>query len=65
MKEYGQLQHAEVVQESELSKPASQTYYLPAHGVSKQDSTTTKVRADFDTSASTMTGVSLDNTHSC
>ena len=62
MKEYGQLHHAEVVPESELSKPASQTYYLPAHGILKQDSTTTKVRAVFDASASTTTGVSLNNT---
>ena len=62
MIQYGQLHHAEAVLESELSKPASQTYYLPAHGISKQDSTTTKVRAVFDASASTTTGVSLNNT---
>ena len=41
MDEYSHLQHLELVPPKDFHK---QTYYLPSHGVSKQDSTTTKLR---------------------
>jgi len=59
MREYQQLYHMEKVPESSLSdKP---NYYLPHHFVTKEDSSTTKLRVVFDGSAKTVTGVSLNN----
>ncbi len=52
------LQHAEPVPAAELDLDA---YYLPIHGVFKEQSTTTKVRPVFDGSARTSTGVSLND----
>ena len=46
---------------SELSAPASDCYYLPMHGVTKESSSTTKLRVVFDASAKTSTGTSLDD----
>ena len=62
MQEYVDLGHAEVVPVSDLEKPPKFTFYLPMHAVYKATSTTTKIRAVFDASAKSSTGVSLNNT---
>ncbi|XP_064397630.1 uncharacterized protein LOC135344354 [Halichondria panicea] len=55
------LEHAELVPPDDLDKPKHQVFYLPMHAVYKE-STTTKVRAVFDASAISSTGVSLNDT---
>ena len=42
MKEYMDLQHAEVVPVNDLEKPQHMVFYLPMHAVYKQSSSTTK-----------------------
>ncbi len=59
--EYFVSQHAEQVPQVDLDKPPSQACYLPIHVVRKESSTTTKLRAVFDASASTSTGTSLND----
>ncbi len=56
--EYITMGHAEYV-----PRPIHEdnAYYLPVHGVTKADSTTTKLRAVFDASAPTTTGSSLND----
>ena len=60
--EYLELGHAEKVPSQELSQPAFTSFYLPMHGVVKEESTTTKLRIVFDGSAKTSTGNSLNDT---
>ena len=55
---YLDLGHAEVVPPSELSTPNQ--YYLPMHSVTKASSTSTKLRVVFDGSATTTSGMSLN-----
>ena len=43
VKEYGNLGHAKLVPPKDLNKPSSACYYLPMHGVTKKESTTTKL----------------------
>ena len=62
MEEYFQMGHAEVVPPIDMEKPHQHVFYLPMHIVRKESSTTTKVRAVFDASAKTSTGVSLNET---
>ena len=62
VQEYIEMDHAEKVPPEDLHKPLGETYYLPMHGVTKDSSTTTKLRIVFDASAKTSTGVSLNNT---
>lgn len=62
MEEYFELGHAEIVPLSALDKPPQEVFYLPVHAVRKESSTTTKVRAVFDASARSSTGVSLNDT---
>lgn len=54
MSEYLNLGYAELVPLSDLQKPPEEIYYLPVHLVRKESSTTTKVRAVFDTSKSSL-----------
>ena len=61
MKEYLDLGQAELVPPGDLNKSAHEVYYLPMHAVRKESSTTTKVRAVFDASVKTMSGVSLND----
>lgn len=52
--------HAELVPIADLQKPHQMVFHLPMHVVQKESSTTTKVRAVFDTSATSTYGVSLN-----
>ncbi len=56
LEEYTTLDHSERVSAAQLSAP---NYSLPVHGVSKEASTTTKLRAVFDGSVHTSTSTSL------
>lgn len=62
IQEYFDLEHAEAVPPSDLCKPPSTVFYLPIHAVYKGSSTTTWVRAVFDASAKSDSGVSLNDT---
>ena len=62
MREYLELGHAELVPISDVDKHVSKVFYLPMHIVYKSSSTTTKVRAVFDASAKSSTGISLNDT---
>ena len=59
--EYFVSKHAEPVPQADLEKPPSEVFYSPIHVVRKESSTTTKVRAIFDASAKTSTGISLND----
>ena len=52
MDEYIQCGHTEPVPELILKKPPDSVFYLPVHMVQKEFTTTTKVRAVLDVSAS-------------
>ena len=54
--------HAEEVPIADLEKPVQEVFYLLIHVVHKESSTTTKVRVVFDASASTSSGISLNDT---
>ena len=56
------MEHAELVPVADLQKPPEEVFYLPMHAVRKEHSTTTKIRAVFDASAKSSTGVSLNDT---
>ena len=56
------LGHAEVVPVTDLQKPIDHVFYLPMHAVYQEHSTTTKIRAVFDASAKSSTGISLNDT---
>lgn len=61
VEEYSQLGHAEPVPFSDLGKPPEKVFYLPVHAVVKESSSTTRVRAVFNASAKSATGVSLND----
>ena len=62
MEEYFQMGHAELVPAVDLQKSQHEVFYLPMHAVRKEPSSTTKIRAVFDASAKTSTGISLNDT---
>ena len=62
MREYIDLGHAESVPPEKMNEPTNNVFYLPMHAVHKQSSTTTKIRAVFDASMKSVSGVSLNNT---
>ena len=62
MAEYFEIGHAEPVPVADLEKQTQDVFYLPMHAVRKEFSTTTKIRAVFDASAKSSTGISLNNT---
>lgn len=59
LREYLDLGHAEVIPRNEID--VTPHCYLPVHGVFKETSTTTKVRAVFDASARSTTGSSFND----
>ena len=61
IQEFMKLGHAEKVPSTELDRSLADTYYMPVHVVYKHSSTSTKVRAIFDASAKSSTGVSLND----
>ena len=62
VREYVDLDHAELIPHQDLSKPENEVFYLPIHVVRKEASSTTKIRAVFDASAKSASGVSLNET---
>ena len=62
MEEYFQMGHAESVPVTDLEKSQQEVFYLPMHAVRKESSSTTKIRAVFDASAKSSSGVSLNDT---
>ena len=62
IEEYFNLRHAEMVPLSELHNSHQLVYYFPIHVVSKESSSTTKIRAVFDASAKSSTGVFFKDT---
>ena len=60
MAEFRELAHMELVPANELNIPSDQCYYIPHHHVTKEDSTTTKLRVVFDASAKSSNGISLN-----
>lgn len=62
MQEYIDMGHAETVPLGDLDKPEHEVFYLPMHAVYKNSSTTTKIRAVFDASAKSSSGMSLNDT---
>ena len=59
--EYFKMKHAKLVPVADLQKYPKEVFYLPMHAVRKEHSTTTKVRAVFDASAKSASGVSLND----
>ena len=55
------MDHAEVVPETDLTRPEGDCYYLPIHGVVKESSSATKLRIVFDASALTTSDNSLND----
>ena len=55
------MQHAEEVPAASLTKAEAECFYMPMHGITKETSTTTKLRVVFDASAKTSSGNSLNN----
>jgi hypothetical protein len=58
IEDYFRQGHAEQVPANELDNPC---YYLPHHGVTKEESTTTQLRVVFDASAKTSSQKSLND----
>ena len=61
MNEYVTLKHAVAVAPPDSSSSTENHYYMPVHSVIKENSTSTKVRAVFDASAPSSTGISLND----
>ncbi|UYV61147.1 hypothetical protein LAZ67_1003576 [Cordylochernes scorpioides] len=61
MREYMELNHMELIPLKELKKPSNQCFYLPHHGVLREQSTTTKIRVVFDASSRSTNNLSLND----
>ena len=61
MQEYFDLGHAESMPFEDLNKPENEVFYLPLMSCSKHLVRTTKLRAVFDASVKSPTGVSLND----
>ncbi|GFV79330.1 integrase catalytic domain-containing protein [Trichonephila clavipes] len=65
MQQYLDLGHMEKVEEhSDETSANNICYFLPHHGVFRPDKTTTKLRVVFNGSASTTSGLNLNETYS-
>ena len=63
VQEYLDLGHAEAVPAEDVTKDPATVFYLPMHVVYKSSSSsTTKIRAVFDASTKSASGVSLNDT---
>lgn len=62
IEEYFEMGHAELIPATDLRKLMGQVFFLPMHAVRKESSTTTKIRAVFDASAKSSSGVSFNDT---
>ncbi|XP_011884073.1 PREDICTED: uncharacterized protein LOC105571213 [Vollenhovia emeryi] len=60
MREYEDLGHMSRISEDKI-KELHPVYFLPHHAVTKENSTTTKVRVVFDGSSKTSTGLSIND----
>ncbi|XP_072401038.1 uncharacterized protein [Diabrotica undecimpunctata] len=58
MQEYQELNHMTAIEENDYPHPV---YYMPHHGVLREQSLTTKLRVVFDCSAPTTSGLSLNH----
>ncbi|UYV71685.1 hypothetical protein LAZ67_9000041 [Cordylochernes scorpioides] len=61
MREYMELNHMELIPLKELKKPSNQCFYLPHHGVLREQSTTTKIRVVFNASSRSTNNLSLND----
>ena len=61
LKQYENTQHSEEVPKQDLGKSQSKLLYIPMHEVVKASSMSTKLRIDFDCSAKTSSGFSLND----
>ena len=61
IQEYFDMGHAEQVPPSSTHLSPEHTFYLPMHAVRKSSSSTTKIRAVFDASVKSSSGVSLND----
>ena len=61
MDEYFKMGHDELVPDSDLERAVECVFYLPMHAVWKDSSTTTKIRAVFDASTNSSSGVALND----
>ena len=62
MREYLELGHAEIIPAANLEKSSESTFYLSMQAVYKASSSMTKIRAVFNASARSSTGLSLNDT---
>ena len=62
MEDYFDKGHAESVPDDDKQKPPREVFYLLMHAIRKESSTATKLRAVFDASVKSSTGVSLNDT---
>ncbi|XP_065088562.1 uncharacterized protein LOC135710040 [Ochlerotatus camptorhynchus] len=60
MTEYLNLGHMERIPDDEVNVSPEKSFYLPHHGVMRQDSVTTKLRVVFDGSCQSSSGISLN-----
>ncbi|XP_046382360.1 uncharacterized protein LOC124153308 [Ischnura elegans] len=61
MKEYRDLGHMELVVEEKDHPPRGVAFYIPHHSITKDTSSTTKLRVVFDAPSKSSTGVSLND----
>ena len=66
VQQYIDLGHAQLVSEDEMATPPpppppQETFYMPMHGVTKEASSSTKLRVVFDGSAHTSSHASLND----